>query len=111
MMILIIGFICPRTIQFITKCDKCYYKVRSSFTKKCDSFFNIKKCDKCYNKLQSAIGITNCDDKLQSATELLHVAGTCCYVSEYSSLLAIAVWLLFSLLHFYFVECILLLIY
>ena len=30
MMILIIGFTCPLTIhfEFITKCDKCYYKVR-----------------------------------------------------------------------------------
>ena len=30
MMILIIGFICPPTIhfKFITKCNKCYYKVR-----------------------------------------------------------------------------------
>ena len=30
MMILIIGFTCPPTIhfKFITKCDKCYYKVR-----------------------------------------------------------------------------------
>ena len=29
-MILIIGFTCPPTIhfKFITKCDKCYYKVR-----------------------------------------------------------------------------------
>ena len=32
MMILIIGFTCPRTIhfKFITKCDKCYFKVRRS---------------------------------------------------------------------------------
>ena len=35
MMILIIGFICPPTVhfKFITKCDKCYYKVRQFYYK------------------------------------------------------------------------------
>ena len=75
MMTLITGFTCPPTIcfKFITKCDKCYYKVRQLFfITKCDSFF-ITKCDKCYYKvrqvlqsvtilLQSATGITKCDD-------------------------------------------------
>ena len=74
MMTLITGFTCPPTIcfKFITKCDKCYYKVwqlfyykvRWSAITKCDSFFIIK-CDKCYYKvrqvLQSATTITNCD--------------------------------------------------
>ena len=57
----------------ITKCDSYfYYKVRWSVITKCDSFF-ITKCDKCYYKvrqvlqsviilLQSATGITKCDD-------------------------------------------------
>ena len=57
----------------ITKCDSFfYYKVRWSVITKCDSFF-ITKCDKCYYKvrqvlqsvtilLQSATGITKCDD-------------------------------------------------
>ena len=57
----------------ITKCDSFfYYKVRWSVVTKCDSFF-ITKCDKCYYKvrqvlqsvtilLQSATGITKCDD-------------------------------------------------
>ena len=56
----------------ITKCDSFfYYKVRWSVITKCDSFF-ITKCDKCYYKvrqvlqsvtilLQSATGITKCD--------------------------------------------------
>ena len=82
MMTLITGFTCPPTIyfRFITKCDKCYYKVRQLFyykvrwsvITKCDSFF-ITKCDRCYYKvrqllqsvtilLQSATGITKYDD-------------------------------------------------
>ena len=74
-MTLITGFTCPPTIyfKFITKCDKCYYKVRQLFfITKCDSFF-ITKCEKCDYKvrqvlqsvtilLQSATGITKCDD-------------------------------------------------
>ena len=49
----------------ITKCDSFfYYKVRWSVITKCDSFF-ITKCGKCYNKvrqvLQSATIITKCD--------------------------------------------------
>ena len=86
-MTLITGFTCPPTIyfKFITKCDSFFnYKVRWSVITKCDSFF-ITKCDKCYYKvrqvlqsvtilLQSATGITKCDDYykvrrlLQSAT-------------------------------------------
>ena len=58
--------------KFITKCDSFFYhKVRWSVITKCDSFF-ITKCDKCYYKvrqvlqsvtilLQSAPGITKCD--------------------------------------------------
>ena len=75
MMTLITGFTCPPTIyfKFITKCDSFfYYKVRWSVITKCDSFF-ITKCDRCYYKvrqllqsvtilLQSATGITKCDD-------------------------------------------------
>ena len=75
MMTLITGFTCPPTIyfKFITKCDSFfYYKVRWSVITKCDSFF-ITKCDKCYYKvrqilqsvtilLQSATGITKCGD-------------------------------------------------
>ena len=57
----------------ITKCDSLiYYKVRQLVITKCDSYF-ITKCDKCYYKvrqvlqsvtvlLQSATGITKCDD-------------------------------------------------
>ena len=57
----------------ITKCDSfIYYKVRQLVITKCDSYF-ITKCDKCYYKvrqvlqsvtvlLQSATGITKCDD-------------------------------------------------
>ena len=51
---------------------KVYYKVRQLVITKCDSYF-ITKCDKCYYKvrqvlqstsvlLQSATGITKCDD-------------------------------------------------
>ena len=56
-----IEFTCPLTIhfKFITKCDKCYYKVRQlillqsamSVITKCDSFF-ITSCDKCYYKVR-----------------------------------------------------------
>ena len=57
----------------ITKCDSfIYYKVRQLVITKCDSYF-ITKCDKCYYKvrqvlqsvtvlLQSATDITKCDD-------------------------------------------------
>ena len=49
----------------ITKCDSfIYYKVRQLVITKCDSYF-ITKCDKCYYKvrqvLQSAMIITKCD--------------------------------------------------
>ena len=57
MMTLITGFTCPPTIyfKFITKCGKCYYKLRQLFLlqsatsviTKCDSFF-ITKCDRYY---------------------------------------------------------------
>ena len=59
--VVVAGFTGPPTIhfKFITKCDNLlYYKVRWSLISKCDSFF-ITKCDKCYCKvrqvLQSAI--------------------------------------------------------
>ena len=66
-MIVISGFTCPPTIhfKFITKCDGLFhYKVLWSV---------ITKCDKCYYKvrqvlqsvtilLHSATGITKCDD-------------------------------------------------
>ena len=55
----IFGFTCPPTINFkfitnceayfITKCDKCYYKVRQVL-------------QSATVLLQSAIGITKCDD-------------------------------------------------
>ena len=50
-MTLITGFICPPTIyfKFITKCDKCYYKVRQVL-------------QSVTILLQSATGITKCDD-------------------------------------------------
>ena len=49
MMILIIGFTCPPTIyfKFITKCGKCYYKMR-------ELFYQLL--------LQSATGITKCNN-------------------------------------------------
>ena len=54
--------------KFITKCDKCYYKVRQvlqSVTILLQSATGITKCDKCYYKvrqvLQSATIITECD--------------------------------------------------
>ena len=45
--------------KFITKCDKCYYKVRQLFL--------LQSTMVCYYKvrqvlLQSATGITKCDD-------------------------------------------------
>ena len=45
-MILIIGFTCPRTIhfEFITKCDKCYYKMLQVLRTKCDDYNT--KCDR-----------------------------------------------------------------
>ena len=58
MMILIIGYTCPPTIhfKFITKCDSLfYYKVRwSAIITKYDSFF-ITKCDKCYYKVRQVL--------------------------------------------------------
>ena len=67
----------------ITKCDSFfYYKVRWSVITKCDSFF-ITKCDKCYYKvrqvlqsvtilLQSATGITKCDDYYKVRQYMCH---------------------------------------
>ena len=51
MMTHITGFTCPPTIdfKFITKCDKCYYKVRQVL-------------QSVTILLQSATGITKCDD-------------------------------------------------
>ena len=51
MMTLITGFTCPLIIyfKFITKCDKCYYKVRQVL-------------QSVTILLQSATGITKCDD-------------------------------------------------
>ena len=85
MMTLITGFACPPTIyfKFITKCDSfVYYKVRWSVITKGDSFF-ITKCDKCYYKvrqvlqsvtilLQSATGITKCDDYYKVRQYMAH---------------------------------------
>ena len=58
----------------ITKCDSFfYYKVRWSVIRKCGSFF-ITKCDKCYYKvrqvLQSATIITKCDSTGNSLRDL-----------------------------------------
>ena len=56
------GFTCPPTIyfKFITKCDKCYYKVRQLFLlqsatgiTKCDNF--ITKCDDYYKVQQYSV--------------------------------------------------------
>ena len=60
-MILIIGFSCPPTVhfKFITKCNKCSYKVRQLIL--------LQRAVVCYFKvrqvfLQSATGITKCDN-------------------------------------------------
>ena len=56
MMTLITGFTCPPTIyfKFITKCDKCYYKVRQ--------LFFITKCDGLLLQSATAFFITKCDN-------------------------------------------------
>ena len=59
-MILIIGFTCPLTVhfKFITKCNKCSYKVRQVFLQsatgitKCDNF--ISMCDRYYKVRQNS---------------------------------------------------------
>ena len=79
MMTLITGFTCPPTIyfKFITKCDKCYYKVRQLFL--------LQSAIICYYKvrqvlLQSATGITKCDkfitkcDRYYKVRRLLQIA-------------------------------------
>ena len=57
MMTLITGFTCPPTIyfKFITKCDKCYYKVRQLFLLQSATAFLLQsatsvitKCDRYY---------------------------------------------------------------
>ena len=75
MMTLITGFTCPPTIyfKFITKCDKCYYKVRQLFLLQSTMVCYYKVRQLFYYKvrqglLQSATGITKCDQFLQSAT-------------------------------------------
>ena len=69
MMTLITGFTCPPTIyfKFITKCDKCYYKVRQLFLLQSAMVCYYKVRQLFYYKvrqvlLQSATGITKCDD-------------------------------------------------
>ena len=54
MMILIIGLTCPPTIhfKFITECDSLFLlQLRWSVITKCDNSF-ITKCDKCYYKVR-----------------------------------------------------------
>ena len=55
------GFTCPPTIyfKFITKCDKCYYKVRQLFLLQSATAFLLQSATIL---LQSATGITKCDD-------------------------------------------------
>ena len=69
MMTLITGFTCPPTIyfKFITKCDKCYYKVRQLFLLQSAMVCYYKGRQLFYYKvrqvlLQSATGITKCDN-------------------------------------------------
>ena len=68
-MTLITGFTCPPTIyfKFITKCDKCYYKVRQLFLLQSAMVCYYKVRQLYYSKvrqvlLQSATGITKCDN-------------------------------------------------
>ena len=68
-MTLITGFTCPPTIyfKFITKCDKCYYKVRQLFLLQSAMVCYYKVRPLFYYKvrqvlLQSATGITKCDN-------------------------------------------------
>ena len=68
----------------ITKCDSLiYYKVRQLVITKCDSYF-ITKYDKCYYKvrqvlqsatvlLQSATGITKCDGYYKVRQNRAHI--------------------------------------
>ena len=58
----------------ITKCNKCYYKVRQVLLQSATSV--ITKCDKCYYKvrqvlLQSATGIKKCNRRDVTAVMLL----------------------------------------
>ena len=71
MMTLITGFTCPLTIyfKFITKCDKCYYKVRQLF------YYKVRQLLQSVTiLLQSATGIPKCDDcyKVRLFTRCLH---------------------------------------
>ena len=76
MMTLSTGFICPPTIyfKFITKCDKCYYKVRQLFLLQSAMVCYYKVRQLFYYKvrltlqsvtilLQSATIITKCDSR------------------------------------------------
>ena len=60
-----IEFTCPLTIhfKFITKCDKCYYKVRQ--------LYFITKRDVCYYKVRQLFYYKVRQVLLQSATKLL----------------------------------------
>ena len=69
MMTLITGFTCPPTIyfEFITKCDKCYYKVRHLFLLQSEMICYYKVRQLFHYEvrqvlLQSATGITKCDN-------------------------------------------------
>ena len=62
--------------KFITKCVKCYYKVRWSVIKKCDSFF-IRKCDNF---------ITNCFDYYQVRQNNVRVSGIWKVLTSYMTI-------------------------
>ena len=75
MMTLITGFTCPPTIyfKFITKCDKCYYKVRQllqSVTILLQSATGITKCNDYY-KVRQYIRHVNINDGILSAVQEL----------------------------------------
>ena len=67
MMTLITGFTCPPTIyfKFITKCDKCYYKVRQLFL--------LQSAMVCYYKVRQLFYYKVRQVLLQSATVLAMV--------------------------------------
>ena len=81
---LITGFTCPPTIyfKFITKCDKCYYRVRQLFLSQSAMLCFYKVRQLFYYKvrkvlLQSATGITKCDNFITKCDSYYKVRRYC----------------------------------
>ena len=103
MLTLITGFTCPPTIyfKFITKCVKCYYKVRQLFL--------LQSAMVCYYKvrqlfnykvrqvlLQSGTGITKCDNFITKSDRYYKVRRLLQSATVHTLTSFFAIWIFFK---------------